>query len=129
MPARIPTTEIVALDPETLEVDDNYPQTYGFYVRLARDPGLEWAAEFEVAYAEMYHPVKPPVRFRGNTLVVFYLPHYQDELPNFLAFLQKVVVVTNQAVEMRNRLLPADEPTREAFRERLRQVALTMQKY
>ena len=123
MPAWIPTAQIIALDPETLEIDDTYPDTYGFYLRLDRDPGGEWATEFEAAYEQYPHKIKPPVVFRGNTLVVFFLPVYQEYLPEYLTFLQQVMSAANLSVEKRNALLPADESVKEAFREKLRQIS------
>lgn len=123
MPERIATAEIVALDPETLETSDSYPGAYGFYIRLSRDPGTEWAAEFDAAYRAAPHAIKPPVVFRGDTLCVFYLPLYQSELPEYLAFLQRTVETTNRSVEARNQALPDDNPVREAFRSHLRGLA------
>jgi hypothetical protein len=123
MPAWISTAQIIALDPETLEVNDAYTGTYGFYLRLDCDPGSEWAAELEVAYEEATFAIKPPLVFRGDTLVVFYLPLYEEQLPSYLAFLRQVIQETNQSVEKRNALLPADEGTKEQFRERLRHLS------
>ncbi len=123
MSERIATAEIVALDPQTLEVSPEYPGTYGFYVRLSRDPGREWAAELESAYAASRHAIKPPVIFRGDTLCVFFLPLYQGRLPEFLEHLETVVEQTNASVEQRNQVLPDDESTRETFRGKLAEVA------
>jgi hypothetical protein len=122
MPAWIPTAQILSLDPETLEVNDTYPGTYGFYLRLTSDPGSEWAAEFEAAYDQSVYTIKPPVAFRGNTIVVFFLPLYEEQLPEYLQFLRQVIDNTNQSVEKRNGLLPEDESIKEAFRTRLRQL-------
>jgi hypothetical protein len=123
MPDLIATATTVAIDPETLEVNDAYPGTYGFYVRLSRDPGPEWAVEFDAAYTAAPHPIHPPVVFRGDTLCVFYLPIYQDALPDFLAHLERVVSDTNASVEKRNRALPDDTGIRESFRTHLSAVA------
>ena len=123
MPDLIATAVIVSVDPETLEVNDAYPGTYGFYVRLSRDPGPEWALELDAAYVAAPHPIHPPVVFRGDTLCVFYLPIYQDSLPEFLAHLERVIATTNASVETRNRALPDDTATREAFRTRLATVS------
>ena len=123
MPDLIATATTVSVDPETLEVSDAYPGTYGFYVRLSRDPGPEWAAELDAAYEAAPHPIHPPVVFRGDTLCVFYLPIYQDALPEFLAHLERVVEATNASVEKRNRALPDDTDVREGFRTRLSAVA------
>jgi hypothetical protein len=123
MPAWIPTAQILSLDPETLEINDTYPGTYGFYLRLTGDPGSEWAAEFEAAYDQSTYSIKPPVVFRGNTLVVFFLPLYAEQLPEYLQFFRHVVDITNQSVEKRNALLPEDESIKEAFRTRLRQLS------
>ena len=123
MPEIIATATITAIDPETLEVSDVYPGTYGFYVRLSRDPGPEWAAELNAAYEAAQHPIHPPVVFRGDTLCVFFLPIYQDVLPEFLAHLERVVDATNASVEKRNRALPDDSTVREDFRTRLSTVA------
>ena len=125
MPDRIATAEIVALDPDTLEVDDSYPGSYGFYLRLSADPGLEWAAEFEAAYNALNYPGKPPVLFRGDTLAVFYLPLYADELPGYLEFLGRVIDETNASVQRRNAALPDDASQRETFRGRLRSLSET----
>ncbi len=123
MSERIATAEIVALDPQTLEVSPEYPGTYGFYVRLSRDPGREWASELDATYAASRHPIKPPVIFRGDTLCVFFLPLYQGRLPAFLEHLETVVEQANASVEQRNQVLPDDEAVREAFRERLAEAA------
>lgn len=123
MPDRIQTAQIVGVDPETLEVSDAFPGTYGFYVRLSRDPGTEWAAEFESLYLLSVRPSRPPVIFRGDTLCVHYLPRYVQDLPEYLDFLTEIVTQTNVAVERRNAVLPDDSAQREAFREQLRQLA------
>jgi hypothetical protein len=125
MPDRIQTAQIVGVDPETLEVSDAFPGTYGFYVRLARDPGTEWAAEFESLYLLAPRPSRPPVIFRGDTLCVYYLPVYVPELPEYLDFLTEIVTQTNAAVERRNAVLPDDSSQREMFREQLRELAQT----
>lgn len=123
MPDKILTTQIVGIDSETLEVSDEFPGSYGFYVRLSRDPGLEWAAEFESLYQVLPRPARPPVVFRGDTLCIYYLPAYTQELPEYLEFLTDAVVQTNAAVERRNAVLPDDSSQREVFREQLRQLA------
>ena len=125
MPDRILTAQIVGVDPDTLEVSDAYPGTYGFYVRLSRDPGSEWAAEFEGIYQAAPRPARPPVLFRGDTLCVYYLPAYIQELPAYMTFLTEIVALTNAAVERRNAVLPDDTTPRELFREQLRQLAQT----
>ena len=123
MPDRIQTAQIVGVDPETLEINDAFPGTYGFYVRLSRDPGTEWAAEFEGLYSAAPRAAKPPVVFRGDTFCVYFLPVYTGELPEFLTFLEGVVAKTNQAAEQRNAVLPDDQTIREAFRTQLLAIA------
>lgn len=125
MPDRILTAQIVGVDPETLEVSATFPGTYGFYIRLSRDPGSEWAAEFEEIYQTAPRAARPPVVFRGDTLCVYYLPVYTPELAEYLAFLTDIVAQTNQAVEQRNAVLPDDDVQREAFREQLRTLVQT----
>jgi hypothetical protein len=124
MPDRILTAQIVGVDPETLEVSDAFPGTYGFYVRLSRDPGPEWEAEFEGLYQAAPRAARPPVVFRGDTLCVYYLPVYRQELSEYLEFLTDIVAQTNIAVEQRNAVLPDDTAEREAFRGELRSIAL-----
>lgn len=119
MPEQIATAEITAIDPQTLEVSPDWPGTYGFYVRLSRDPGTEWAAEFDTTYHVSRHPLKPPVVFRGDTLCVFFLPLYKDKLPDFLEHLENVVKETNASVEKRNQAMPDDHDIREDFRAEL----------
>lgn len=123
MPERIATANITNIESEALEIDDDYPGTYGFYIRLSRDPGFEWAAEFESAYESAAYPGKPPVIFRGDTLCVFYLPRYAEDLPAYLRFLNSIVNRTNQSVEKRNSVLPDEERQKEEFRTRLREAA------
>jgi len=117
MPERIATATIAGIEAETLEIDDTYPGTYGFYVRLSRDPGPEWAAEFQAVYDATRYPAKPPVEFRGDTLCVFFLPRYASDLSSYLRLLERVVSDTNRAVEKRNSVLPDEEKQKEAFRE------------
>ena len=128
MPERIATATIAGIEAETLEIDDTYPGTYGFYVRLSRDPGPEWAAEFQAVYDATRYPAKPPVEFRGDTLCVFFLPRYANDLPSYLRLLERVVSETNHAVEKRNSVLPDEENQKEAFRECLRKAALAFQR-
>ncbi len=123
MPDRIATATIRSVEAEVLEIDDTYPDTYGFYVRLSQDPGLEWAAEFEAVYEGTPYAGKPPVQFRGDTLCVFYLPRYAGDLPAYLRFLNNAVVQTNKAVEQRNSILPDEEKEKETFRTKLREAA------
>jgi hypothetical protein len=120
MPERIATAEMIGLDPEVLETDDAFPGAYGFRVRLSCDPGPEWALEFDGVYGGAIYPGKPPVIFRGDTLLVFYLPRYGADLPRFLRFLQSAIRQTNRAVEKRNSALPDEEAQKEAFRQQLR---------
>jgi len=128
MPDRIQTAQLVGVDSETLEINDAFPGTYGFHVRLSRDPGLEWAAEFEGVYAATARSAKPPVVFRGDTLCVYFLPVYATELPEFMGFLEGVIAATNQAVEQRNAVLPDDHTQRETFRAALEAVAESYRK-
>jgi len=128
MPERIATATIAGIEAETLEIDDTYPGTYGFYVRLSRDPGPEWAAEFQAVYDATRYPAKPPVEFRGDTLCVFFLPRYARDLSSYLRLLERVVSDTNRAVEKRNSVLPDEEKQKEAFRECLRKAALAFQR-
>ncbi len=123
MPERIETANITAIETDALEIDDAYPGAYGFYVRLSRDPGAEWATEFESAYDAAGYPGKPPIAFRGDTLCVFYLPRYADDLPSYLRFLHSIVNLTNQSVEKRNSILPDEEREKTEFRARLRAAA------
>lgn len=125
MPDQIRTAQIVGVDPETIEVSSQFPGTYGFYVRLSCDPGPEWAVELEGVYAAQSRATHPPIVFRGDTLCVFYLPLYQSELPEYLAFLTEVVAQVNAAVERRNAVLPDDSVQRETFRQQLQQLSLS----
>jgi len=123
MPERIPTAEIISLDPESLHTDDAYPGAYGFDVCLDRGPGAEWGIEFSAVYDATPYPGKPPVVFQGDRLSVFYLPRYAGDLPRFLRFLQAVVADTNRGVEKRNSVLPDEESQKNAFRQTLRDLA------
>lgn len=122
MPERIETANIVGVD-DQIEINDEYPGTYGFRVKLSRDPGPEWGVEFDSAYEVARYPGKPPVEFHGDSLSVFYLARYADDLPNFLRFLQRTIVQTNKAVEQRNAVLPDEEAQKQTFRQRLRDTA------
>ena len=128
MPERIETAQIAGVDADVLEIDDTYPGTLGFYVRLSRDPGAEWAVEFNAAYESARYPGKPPVTYRGDTLCVFYLPRYADDLPNYLKFLLGIVRETNHSVDLRNRALPDEEKEKTEFRAKLREAARAFQK-
>jgi hypothetical protein len=123
MPERIPTAEIISLDPESLYTDDAFPGAYGFHVCLDRDPGTEWGIEFSAVYDAAPYPGKPPVVFHGDRLSVFYLPRYAGDLPRFLRFLQAIVADTNRGVEKRNSVLPDEETQKDAFRQTLRDLA------
>lgn len=123
MPEKIETATIKSIETDVLEIDDNFPGTYGFYVRLSRDPGAEWAAEFESVYDEAPAAGKPPIQFRGDTLCVFYLPRYGGDLPKYLRFLNGIIAKTNKAVEQRNSVLPDEEQEKETFRAKLREAA------
>jgi hypothetical protein len=123
MPERIETATIRSVESETLEIDDTYPGTYGFYIRLTRDPGGEWAQEFQAVYDAAPYPGKPPIEFRGDTLCVFFLPRYGNELPRFLNFVDRIVLETNKAVEKRNSVLPDEAKQKEAFRKQLQDAA------
>lgn len=128
MPERIETAQIAAINSDVLEIDDAYPGTFGFYVRLSRDPGEEWAVEFHTAYDTARYPGKPPITYRGDTLCVFYLPRYADELGQYLQFLGGIVRETNHAVDLRNRALPDEEKEKTDFRAKLREAAQAFQK-
>lgn len=128
MPERILTADIAAIDPEGLEIDDTYPGTYGFTVRLSCDPGPEWDEEFVAVYENAEYPGKPPVVWHGDRLTVFYLPRYADDLPAYLRFLEQMIARTNRAVEKRNSALPQEEQRKESFRQRLREAARNLHK-
>lgn len=128
MPERIETAQITAIESNVLEMNDTYPGTFGFYVRLSRDPGAEWAVEFDSAYEAARYPGKPPVTYRGDTLCVFYLPRYADELSQYLQFLGGVVRDTNQSVDLRNSALPDEEKEKTDFRAKLRDAAKAFEK-
>ena len=128
MPERIATADIAAIDSETLEIDDTYPGTYGFTVRLSCDPGPEWDEEFAAVYDAAEYPGKPPVVWRGDRLSVFYLPRYADDLPSYLRFLEQMIARANREVERRNSVLPHEEQRMESFRQRLREAARCLQK-
>jgi hypothetical protein len=123
MPERIATAEIKQVDTESIEMDDTYPGTYGFSVSLTRDPGPEWGLEFESAYEGAPYPGKPPVRFQGDHLCVYYLPRYAGDLPRYLRFLRRVVADANRSVEQRNAVLPDEERQKTEFLSRLREAA------
>lgn len=128
MPERIPTAEIAAVDAETLEIDDTYPGTYGFTIRLTCNPGPEWDEEFVAVYDAAEYPGKPPVLWHGDRLTIFYLPRYADDLPSYLRFLEQMIARTNRAVEKRNSVLPHEEQRMEAFRQALRDAAKNLRK-
>ena len=121
MPERIDTATISSLDPDNLQSDDRYPNAYGFNVRLSHDAGPEWGSEFASVYDELNYPGKPPIDFRGDSLVVFFLPRYAREVSSFLRILDSVVQETNRAVEKRNSVLPNVEGEKETLRSALRQ--------
>ena len=123
MPERIDTAQMVGVDTETLEVNDAFPGAYGFYVRLSRDPGTAWEAEFSAAYESRPYPGKAPVIFRGDTLCVFFLPLYAGELPEYIRFLETVLDETNRAVMIRNESIPDDRSERDTLKAALRAVA------
>ncbi len=123
MPERIETAEIDAIDTERIEINDTYPGTYGFFIRLDRDPGVEWAAEFDAVYNAAAYPGKPPVVFEGDRICVYYLPRYARDLPKYLRFFQGTIAETNEAVRRRNSVLPNEDAQKEAFREALRQIS------
>lgn len=123
MPERIETATIAAIDPDHLESDDRYPDAYGFTVRMNRDAGPEWGVEFVSVYEELNYPGKPPIDYRGETMVVFFLPRYAGEAGKFLRVLEGVVAETNRAVEQRNSVLPDSEKNKETLRRALKQAA------
>lgn len=127
MPEAILTAELTGINADLLESDDTYPDTYGFYVTLSRDPGPEWFVEFLAVYNVAAYAGKPPVTFIGDQLCVYYLPRYADDLPRFLRFLTRSVAETNEAVRKRNSVLPDEEQQKADFKARLRDLARTFQ--
>ena len=123
MPARIDTATISGIDPDTLENDERYPDSYGATILLSRNPGAEWGQEFDAVYEALKYPGKPPVEFRGEALCVFFLPRYASEISQFLRILEGVVAETNRAVDLRNSVLPDAEKEKEELRRSLRQAA------
>jgi hypothetical protein len=123
MPEIIPTAEIAGVDTGAVENDDTYPGTYGFYVSLTRDPGPEWFSEFSAAYDAAIYPGKPPIEFKGNRLLVFYLPRYAIDLPKFLRFLKRTIAEGNRSVEKRNSVVPDEEKQKAEFLQRLKDAA------
>ena len=123
MPEIIPTAQIVGIDTEELESDDTYPGTYGFYVKLSRDPGDEWFVEFSTVYDAAVYPGKPPVVNKADRLLVYYLPRYAPDLTRYLRFLARTIAEANAAVEKRNSVVPDEEKEKAAFLAALRTAA------
>jgi hypothetical protein len=123
MPEIIPTAEIMGVETTAVENDDTYPGTYGFYVQLTRDPGEDWFMEFSAAYDAAIYPGKPPIEFKGDRLLVFYLPRYAADLPKFLRFLKRAVSEGNRSVEKRNSVVPDEEKQKAEFLQRLQSAA------
>jgi hypothetical protein len=123
MPDIIPIAQIVGVIATEIETDDSFPGTYGFAVSLSTDPGTEWFIELSAVYDAIVYPGKPPIRFEGNKLRIFYLPRYADDLPRYLRFLLRVVADANASVERRNRVVPDEEQQKVAFLEKLRAAA------
>lgn len=123
MPEIIPTAEIARVESGAVENDDTYPGTYGFYVELTRDPGPDWFVELSAAYDAAIYPGKPPIEFKGNRLLVFYLPRYAGDLPKFLRFLKRTIVESNLSVEKRNSVVPDEEKQKAAFLQSLEDAA------
>ncbi|MBC8104698.1 MAG: hypothetical protein H7Z41_19155 [Cytophagales bacterium] len=119
----IPTAQIAGVETDQLENDDAYQGTYGFYVRLTRDPGREWFLELQAVYDAAEYAGKPPIEFRGDRLVVFYLPRYAGDLPKYLQFLLRSIAEANQEVEKRNRVVPDEEKEKADFLQSLRNAA------
>jgi hypothetical protein len=123
MPEIIPTAEIARVETREVENDDSYPGTYGFFIELTRDPGEEWFVEFSSAYEGARYPGKPPIEFKGNRLLVFYLPRYAGDLPKYLRFLKQTIAEANRSVEKRNSVLPDEEKQKADFLQRLSDAA------
>ncbi len=123
MPEIIPTAEIARVDSHAVENDDTYPGTYGFYLELTRDPGSEWFVEFSSAYDAAVYPGKPPIEFKGDRLLVFYLPRYAGDLPKFLRFLKRTIAESNRSVEKRNSVVPDEEKQKAGFLQSLKDAA------
>jgi len=123
MPEIIPTAQIAGVDADTIETDDTYPGTYGFSVRLSRDPGEEWFIEFSTVYDAAVYAGKPPIVFKGDRLLIYYLPRYASDLPRYLRFLNGTITEANAAVEKRNSVVPDEEKQKAAFLDALRQAA------
>ena len=121
MPEIIPTAEIAKIDTRAVENDDTYPGTYGFFVELTQDPGEDWFVEFSAAYDTAYYPGKPPVEFKGNRLLVFYLPRYSGDLTKYLRFLKRTIAEGNSSVEKRNSVVPDEEKQKAEFLQRLKE--------
>jgi hypothetical protein len=123
MPEIIPTAEIARVETREVENDDTYPGTYGFYVELTRDPGADWFVEFSSAYDAAPYPGKPPIEFKGDRLLVFYLPRYAGDLPKYLRFLKQAIAQCNRSVEKRNSVVPDEEKQKAEFLQRLEDAA------
>ena len=123
MPERIETAHIKGVETDALEINDAYPGTYGFAVRLDRDPGAEWAVEFTTAYETAPYPGKPPAHAVGDKIMVYYLSRYAGDLPNFLRFLRRTVDEANRSAEQRNSVLPDEEGQKRDFLARLREAS------
>lgn len=123
MPEIIPTAEIAGIETDTVENDDTYPGTYGFYIVLTRDPGHDWFGEFSAAYDAAIYPGKPPIEFKGNRLLVFYIPRYAGDLPKYLRFLKRTIDEGNRSVEKRNSVVPDEEKQKAEFLQSLKHAA------
>lgn len=123
MPEIIPTAGIARVKTDYIENNDTYPGTYGFYVELTRDPGSEWFVEFSAAYDSAVYPGKPPIEFKGDRLLIFYLPRYAGDLAKYLRFLKRTITDGNRSVEKRNSIVPDEEKQKEAFLQSLKDAA------
>jgi hypothetical protein len=123
---RTPTIRLSKINTDRLDdVEDNH-EAVSFRIQLTESPSDLWINEFEVLYRGRPYALKPPVQVEDDELVIYYLPRYTRELPDYLRFVAMVVASANEELVKTQELHAAGTHDRNKmeFREALRRQKL-----
>jgi hypothetical protein len=117
---------VVRVDPDNLRDVEDVMEAIAFSIVLSRTPNEAWWQEFESAYQQLPHPIKPQTELEGDRIWVTYLPRYEGELQHYVDFVVRVVDKANVEEQLTYdmHLKGHRYGPREQFRDSLRKVTI-----
>jgi len=91
---------MVGVDLDSLDESEDNHEAIEFDIMLSHVPDPKWVEEFEIAYRQTPHPIKPPLSIAEDRMTIAFLPRYSDELQDYIDFLQTIMDRADEEVRM-----------------------------